>query len=84
TENRCPGGCSYYLSELGLPKCPNFCLNLSGLPLDEYEGGMLSYSGNPFTMKVYDAYTGSYLLGVFVEDMDGNTRYQFVELEVRD
>jgi hypothetical protein len=40
--------------------------------LIEYEGGTITYNGTNFSMVPYYGYTGEYVLGVVVEDLDGN------------
>jgi hypothetical protein len=40
--------------------------------LVNYEGGTITYNGTNFTMVPYYGYTGDYVLGVVVEDLDGN------------
>jgi hypothetical protein len=40
--------------------------------LVEYEGGTITYNGSNFSMEAYYGYVGDYVLGVVVEDLDGN------------
>ena len=49
----------------------------------DYEGGTLTYAGRPFEMVAFEAYAGSYTLGVVVEDFDGNLAAEYVEVTVR-
>ena len=49
----------------------------------DYEGGTLTYTGRPFEMVAFEAYAGSYTLGIVVEDFDGNQSAEYVEVTVR-
>lgn len=48
----------------------------------DYEGGTMTYGKKGFEMVPYYAYSGKYILGILVEDMDGNTNYEYVEVTV--
>ena len=45
----------------------------------------LTYNGDDFTFEAYDAFTGDYLIGFIVEDLEGNLFYSdYVEITVHD
>jgi hypothetical protein len=48
----------------------------------EYEGGTLEYVGENFTMQAYYGYTGEYVLGIVVEDLDGNLVSSYASIYV--
>ena len=47
-----------------------------------YNGGVMTFGNTPFTMVRYPAAAGSYLLGIGVEDLDGNLAWEFAEVTV--
>ncbi len=53
----------------------------AGLFVD-YDGGTMTFGDTPFTMVPYYAFTGSYVLGIGVEDLDGNISWEFAEVIV--
>jgi hypothetical protein len=48
----------------------------------DYEGGTLTFGEQRFEIVPYYAYPGSYVLGIIVEDMNGNFYEEFVEVTV--
>ncbi|NTU74682.1 MAG: hypothetical protein HGA86_00990 [Anaerolineaceae bacterium] len=48
----------------------------------DYEGGTMTYGKNGFTMVPYYAYSGDYIVGIVVMDMNGNSTEDFVEITV--
>jgi clostripain len=52
--------------------------------LVEYEGGTLEFNGTNFTMEAYYGYEGDYILGVIVEDLDGNWYESYANLSVKE
>jgi hypothetical protein len=48
----------------------------------DYEGGVMTYNGTPFTMVPYYGFPGFYDIGVIAEDFDGNYQEGFIEIEV--
>ncbi|MBN1320967.1 MAG: DUF4339 domain-containing protein [Thermoleophilia bacterium] len=49
---------------------------------NDYEGGTMTFGDTPFTMVPYYVLPGSYSLAVGVEDLDGNTFWEFTEVTV--
>lgn len=47
-----------------------------------YDGGTMTFGDTPFTMVPYYAVPGSYILGIGLEDLDGNMSWEFAELTV--
>ncbi len=47
-----------------------------------YEGGTITFRDRPITMEAYYGYSGDYMLGIILEDIDGNSIEQFAELQV--
>jgi len=47
-----------------------------------YEGATLAFTDEPFTMVPYYGYTGDYVLGILVEDMNGYLYEETVEVTV--
>ncbi len=47
-----------------------------------YLGDTLTYYGQPFEIFAYDAFPGLYELGIMVEDFDGNTTEDFVNVTI--
>ena len=47
-----------------------------------YEGGVMTYNGTPFTMVPYYGFSGIYDIGVIAEDFDGNYQESFIEIVV--
>jgi hypothetical protein len=50
----------------------------------DYTGGMMTFGDSRFTMERYYPFTGDYLLGVIVEDMNGNYTWETVPLTIVD
>ncbi len=50
----------------------------------DYDGGTMTFNGTRFEMVPYEAYPGRYILGVIVEDMNGNYSEEFIEITVRE
>jgi hypothetical protein len=48
----------------------------------DYIGGTMTFGDTPFTMVPYYAFSGSYALAIGVEDLDGNTTWEFTEVVV--
>jgi hypothetical protein len=48
----------------------------------DYLGGVMTFGETPFTFVPYQAYPGYYILGIIVEDLNGNTYEQYVEVLV--
>jgi hypothetical protein len=48
----------------------------------DYDGGTMTFGDTPFTMVPYYAYAGDYVLAIGVEDLDGNTTWQFAYITV--
>lgn len=48
----------------------------------DYAGGTMTFGDTPFTMVPYYAFSGKYTLAIGVEDMDGNTSWEFTEVTV--
>ncbi len=48
----------------------------------DYVGGSMTFGDTPFTMVPYYAFSGSYALAIGVEDLDGNTTWEFTEVTV--
>jgi hypothetical protein len=48
----------------------------------DYVGGTMTFGDTPFTMVPYYAYSGTYALAIGVEDMDGNTTWEFTVVTV--
>jgi len=47
-----------------------------------HPGGVMTYYGTPFTMVPYYAYSGTYIIGIIVEDLNGNSYEEYGQLEV--
>jgi hypothetical protein len=47
-----------------------------------YEGGTMTFRDKPVTMEAYYGYSGEYLLGFIIEDLDGKTVEAFVPVTV--
>ncbi|MBN2004060.1 MAG: hypothetical protein JXA21_11960 [Anaerolineae bacterium] len=50
----------------------------------DYEGATLTFNDEPFEMVPYYGYTGDYVLGILVEDMNGNLYEETVEVTVKE
>jgi hypothetical protein len=48
----------------------------------DYDGGTMTFGDTPFTMVPYYAYAGDYVLGIGVEDLDGNITWEFANVKV--
>jgi hypothetical protein len=48
----------------------------------DYDGGVMTFGEKPFTMLPYSAFAGEYVLGIGVEDLDGNVTWEFAEVVV--
>jgi hypothetical protein len=48
----------------------------------DYLGGTMTFGDTPFFWKPYYVYTGYYILGIAVSDINGNYYYQFAELTI--
>ena len=48
----------------------------------DYSGGTMTFGDTPFTMVPYYAFSGKYTLAIGVEDLDGNTTWEFNEVTV--
>ena len=48
----------------------------------DYDGGTMTFGKNGFEMVPYYAYSGDYTIGIIVEDLNGNTTEDFVEVTV--
>ncbi len=48
----------------------------------DYQGGTITFGDNRFVMAPYYAFPGKYILGIIVEDLNGNTNEEFVEVIV--
>lgn len=48
----------------------------------DYPGGTMTFGDNRFKFVPYNAYPGNYTLGIIVEDLNGNTYEEFVEVTV--
>ena len=48
----------------------------------DYLGGTMTFGDTPFQFVPYNAYPGNYILGIIVEDLNGNTYPGFVEVVV--
>ena len=42
----------------------------------------MTFGDTPFTMVPYYAYSGDYVLGIGVEDLDGNVIWEYAEVTV--
>jgi hypothetical protein len=47
-----------------------------------YDGGVMTFGDTPFTFTSYSAYPGKYVLGIIVEDLNGNTSQEFIQVNV--
>ncbi len=47
-----------------------------------YEGGTITFRDRPITMEAYYGYPGEYILGIILEDIDGNFTEQYAGLLV--
>ncbi len=59
----------------------DFDVNPDGEFVD-YQGGTMTFGKQGFEMTPYYAYSGNYVLGVIVEDLNGNRTESFVEVTV--
>jgi hypothetical protein len=59
----------------------DFDVNPDG-EFNDYNGGTMTFGDTPFTMVPYYAFSGSYALAIGVEDLDGNTYWEFVDVTV--
>jgi hypothetical protein len=48
----------------------------------DYIGGTMTFGDAPFYMQAYDAFPGQYALAIGVEDLDGNTYWEFIYVTV--
>ena len=48
----------------------------------DYLGGTMTFGEMPFTIVPYTAYSGEYVLGIGVEDLDGNVVWEYTEVKV--
>lgn len=48
----------------------------------DYDGGIMTFGKKGFVMVPYYAYSGDYAVGIIVEDLNGNTTEDFVEITV--
>jgi hypothetical protein len=48
----------------------------------DYPGGVMTFGDTPFKWSPYYAYSGYYSLAIGVEDLDGNTTWEFTEVTV--
>lgn len=48
----------------------------------DYAGGTMTFGKQGLTMVPYYAYSGDYILGIIVEDLNGNTVEEFIEVTV--
>jgi hypothetical protein len=48
----------------------------------DYDGGTMTFGKKGFEMVPYYAYSGDYTIGIIVEDLNGNTTEDFVEIKV--
>ncbi|MBN1631783.1 MAG: hypothetical protein JW990_18665, partial [Thermoleophilia bacterium] len=48
----------------------------------DYYGGTMTFGDTPFTMVPYYAFTGDYVVGIGVEDLDGNITWEFAAVTV--
>jgi hypothetical protein len=48
----------------------------------DYEGGTMTFGDQPFTIRPYDALTGDYVIGIGVEDLDGNITWEYADVTV--
>ncbi|MHC1783364.1 MAG: clostripain-related cysteine peptidase [Anaerolineaceae bacterium] len=48
----------------------------------DYTGGTMTFGNNRFVMSPYSAVPGNYILGIIVEDMDGHSNEEFINLTV--
>ena len=48
----------------------------------DYDGGTMTFGKKGFEMVPYYAYSGDYLIGFVVEDLNGNTTANLVEVKV--
>lgn len=48
----------------------------------DYVGGTMTFGDTGFSMVAYNAFPGTYVLAIGVEDMDGNLTWEFTEVTV--
>lgn len=48
----------------------------------DYQGGTMTFGDNRFEMVPYYAFPGQYILGIIVEDLNGNMNEEYVEVNV--
>lgn len=58
-----------------------FDVNPDGV-FSDYDGGTMTFGKKPFEMTPYYAYSGDYIIGIIVEDLNGNTTEDYVEVTV--
>lgn len=49
---------------------------------NNYDGGVMTFGKNGFSMVPYYAYSGDYTIGIMVQDMNGNITEEFAEVTV--
>lgn len=49
---------------------------------NNYDGGVMTFGKNSFSMVPYYAYSGYYTIGIMVQDMNGNITEEFAEVTV--
>ncbi len=58
-----------------------FDVNPDGV-FSDYDGGTMTFGKKPFEMTPYYAYSGDYIIGIIVEDLNGNTTEDYAEVTV--
>jgi hypothetical protein len=48
----------------------------------DYGGGTMTFGDQPFTIARYDAASGDYVIGIGVEDLDGNLTWEYANVTV--
>lgn len=48
----------------------------------DYTGGTMTFGDTPFEMAQYYVYSGDYVLGIGVEDLDGNVTWEYADVIV--
>ncbi len=49
-----------------------------------YEGGVMTFGSQPFTIQPYYAFPGLYQVGIVAEDFDGNLVEEYIKVTVRE
>jgi hypothetical protein len=48
----------------------------------DYDGGKMTFGDQPFTITRYDAPAGDYVIGIGIEDLDGNVTWEYADVTV--